>query len=320
MFRRTLFAATALPFAALPFAAGAQWRPDRPVRLIIAFPPGGSTDVLGRLVAPLMSTILGQQVVPENRTGAAGAVASGFVAQSAPDGLTLLLDSGGHATNPFLMRGLSFDYLTSFAPVTLLATLPLVLVVRAESGITTLAELLDRARREPATYGSVGVASRTHLAGALLLRRAGIAGTHVPYRGGADQITAQLRGETLFGFSSIALTAALIREGRLRALAVSAPDAVAQFPTVAPVAAQGFAGFAMMDWLGLHAPAATPAPVIQALSEAARAAMADASIQPRLAELGLQPAAHGPAAFVQFLAEERAVMRDLIAAENIRLD
>lgn len=315
MRRRLLLAASTMPLT-----ARAQWRPDRPVRLIIAFPPGGSTDVLGRLLAPLMSATLGQQVVPENRTGAAGAVASGFVAQAAPDGQTLLLDSGGHATNPFLMRGLSFDYLTSFAPVTLLATLPLVLVVRAESGITTLAELLDRARREAATYGSVGVASRTHLAGALLLRRAGIAGTHVPYRGGAEQITAQLRGETLFGFSSVALTAALIREGRLRPLAVSAPEAVAQFPGVAPVAAQGFAGFSMMDWLALHAPAATPAPVIQALSDAARSAVADPAIQPRLAELGLQPAAHGPAALAQFLAAERTVMRELIAAENIRLD
>jgi tripartite-type tricarboxylate transporter receptor subunit TctC len=315
MRRRLLLAA-----ATMPLTARAQWRPDRPVRLIIAFPPGGSTDVLGRLLAPLMSATLGQQVVPENRTGAAGAVASGFVAQAAPDGQTLLLDSGGHATNPFLMRGLSFDYLTSFAPVTLLATLPLVLVVRAESGITTLPELLDRARREPTTYGSVGVASRTHLAGALMLRRAGIGATHVPYRGGAEQITAQLRGETLFGFSSIALTAALVREGRLRPLAVSAPEAVAQFAGVAPVAAQGFAGFSMMDWLALHAPAATPAPVIAALSDAARAAMAEAAIQPRLAEFGLQPAAYGPAALAQFLAQERTVMRELIAAENIRLD
>lgn len=309
MLRRSLLA--------LPVAAQAQWRPERPIRLVIAFPPGGSTDLLGRLIAPLMSAALGQPVVPENRTGAAGAVASAHVAQSAPDGQTLLLDSGGHATNPFLMRGLAFDYLTSFAPVTLLATLPLLLVVRAESGIATLAELLDRARREPATYGSVGVASRTHLAGALLLRRAGIAGTHVPYRGGADQITAQLRGETLFGFSSIALTAALIREGRLRALATSAPDAVLGVP---PVAAQGFAGFSMMDWLALHAPAATPAPVIAALSEAAAGAMADAAIRPRLGEIGLQPDAQGPNALARFLAAERVVMRELIAAENIRLD
>jgi len=301
-------------------AARAQWAPSRPIRLIIAFPPGGSTDVLGRLIAPLLAARLGQPVVPENRSGAAGAVGSGFVASAPADGHTILLDSGGQAVNPYLMRGLGFDYVTGFAPITLLATLPLVLVVLAESGITSLAELLARARAEPAAYGSVGVGSRTHLAGALLLRRAGIAGTHVPYRGGADQITAQLRGETLFGFSSVALTAALLREGRLRALGVSSPLPALALPAVAPVAAQGVAGFSMMDWLALHAPAQTPAPVVARLAEAAAAAMAEPGIQSRLADLGLQPEVHGPAALAGFLAEERALMSGLIAAENIRLD
>jgi len=314
MFRRSLLA---MPLAG---AARAQWAPSRPIRLIIAFPPGGSTDVLGRLIAPLLAARLGQPVVPENRSGAAGAVGSGFVASAPADGHTILLDSGGQAVNPYLMRGLGFDYVTGFAPITLLATLPLVLVVLAESGITTLAELLARARAEPAAYGSVGVGSRTHLAGALLLRRAGIAGTHVPYRGGADQITAQLRGETLFGFSSVALTAALLREGRLRALGVSSPLPALALPEIAPVAAQGFAGFSMMDWLALHAPAQTPMPVVARLAEAAAAAMAEPGIQSRLADLGLQPEARGPAALGAFLAEERAMMSGLIAAENIRLD
>ena len=314
MFRRSLLA---MPLAA---AAQAPWAPSRPIRLIIAFPPGGSTDVLGRLLAPLLSAALGQPVVPENRTGAAGAVASAFVAAAPPDGHTILLDSGGHAVNPYLMRGLGFDYLTGFSPITLLASLPLVLVVRGETGITTLPELLAHARVEPATYGSVGVGSRTHLAGALLLRRAGIAGTHVPYRGGADQITAQLRGETLFGFSSVALTAALLREGRLRALGISTRTSALALPDIAPIAAQGFSGFSMIDWLALHAPAQTPAPIVARLAEAAVAAMAEPAIQPRLADLGLQPQANGPAALAAFLAEERALMSDLIAAENIRLD
>ncbi len=318
MIRRSLLA---MPLAAtLPGTARAQWVPTRPIRLIIAFPPGGSTDVLGRLIAPLLSAALGQPVVPENRTGAAGAVGSGFVAAAPPDGHTILLDSGGHAVNPYLMRGLGFDYVTGFTPITLLATLPLVLVVRGDSGITTLPELLARARAEPATYGSVGVGSRTHLAGALLLRRAGLPGTHVPYRGGADQITAQLRGETLFGFSSVALTAALLREGRLRALGVSSPEPALALPALAPIAAQGFSGFSMMDWLALHAPAQTPTPVIARLAEAAAAAMAEPAIQQRLADLGLQPEARGPAALTTFLAEERALMSGLIAAENIRLD
>ena len=300
MFRRTVLAAS------LAAPALAQWSPSHPIRLIIAFPPGGSTDVLGRLIAPIMAAALGQPVVPENRSGAAGAVASGFVAAAAPDGHTLLLDSGGHAVNPFLMRGLGFDYVTGFSPITLLATLPLVLVTR---DVITLPQLLLRDRP---SYGSVGVGSRTHLAGALLLRRAGIAGTHIPYRGGAEQITAQLRGETDFGFSSIALTAALLLEGRLRALGTATTAAVS--PGVPPL------GFGMSDWLALHAPARTPEPVVARIAEAARAAMAEPALQPRLAELGLQPAAAGAAALAAFLATERAVMASLIAAEGIRLD
>ena len=300
MFRRTVLAAS------LAAPALAQWSPSHPIRLIIAFPPGGSTDVLGRLIAPIMAAALGQPVVPENRSGVAGAVASGFVAAAAPDGHTLLLDSGGHAVNPFLMRGLGFDYVTGFSPITLLATLPLVLVTR---DVITLPQLLLRDRP---SYGSVGVGSRTHLAGALLLRRAGIAGTHIPYRGGAEQITAQLRGETDFGFSSIALTAALLLEGRLRALGTATTAAVS--PGVPPL------GFGMSDWLALHAPARTPEPVVARIAEAARAAMAEPALQPRLAELGLQPAAAGAAALAAFLATERAVMASLIAAEGIRLD
>ena len=310
MLRRSLLAlaSPALPRSGL---AQTQWAPSHPIRLIIAFPPGGSTDVLGRLIAPLLSAALGQPVVPENRSGAAGAVASGFVAAAPPDGHTILLDSGGHAVNPFLMRGLGFDYATAFAPITLLATLPLVLVVR---DALTLAQLLARDRPG---YGSVGIGSRTHLAGALLLRRAGVAGTHVPYRGGADQITAQLRGETDFGFSSIALTAALLREGQLHALGTSVPGPV--LPGVAPLA-QSYPGFSMFDWLALHAPARTPAPVVARLAQAAAAAMAEPGLQPRLAELGLQPATNGPAETARFLAEERRLMAGLISAEGIRLE
>jgi tripartite-type tricarboxylate transporter receptor subunit TctC len=313
MFRRALLA--------LPLAAPALAQ-DRPTRLVIAFPPGGSTDILGRLIAPRMSELLGATVTPENRSGASGAVGAGFVAQAAPDGATLLLDSGGQSVNPFLMRGLAFDYITDLAPVTLLATLPLLLVVRAEFGAATLPDLLARLRAEPAQtrYGSVGVGARTHLAMALLLRRAGIPGEHVPYRGGADQIAGLLRGDVPMGFTSVALAAPLIADGRVRPVAVSSALRAAALPEVPTVAEQGFAGFAMGDWLGLLAPAATPAPVIARIAEAAADAVTQPALQPRLAALGLQPAAEGPAAFGRFLADERATMAALIRDEGIRLD
>ena len=210
MLRRSILAS----LLAAPALAQA---PNRSTRLIIAFPPGGSTDILGRLLAPRMGEILGGTVTPENRAGASGAVASGFVAQAVPDGTTILLDSGGQSVNPFLMRGLGFDYVRDLAPVTLLATLPLILITRAEYGVADLPALLERLRAVPdqARFGSVGVGSRTHLAAASLMRRAGIRGEHIPYRGGADQMAGLLRGDVPFGFTSLALATPLIRDGKL---------------------------------------------------------------------------------------------------------
>ena len=299
----------------LPLAPSARAQ-DRPIRLVIAFPPGGSTDLLGRLVAPRMGELLGTGVTPENRSGASGAVGAGVVAQAAPDGTTLLLDSGGQAVNPHLMRGLGFDYATAFAPVTLLATLPLVLVVRPDLGVTGLPALLARLRAEgrPAAYGSVGIGARTHLAMAALLRRAGLTGEHIPYRGGADQMAGLLRGDVAMGFTSVALAAPLLREGRLVALGYSLPG------RVPAIAEQGFPGFAIGDWLALLAPAGTPPAIVQRIVAAAREAVMQPALRPRLAELGLEPAAEGPEALARFLAAERAAMGALIAAEGIRLD
>lgn len=300
---------------ALPLATPALAQ-ARPIRLVIAFPPGGSTDFLGRLIAPRMSELLGAQVTPENRGGASGAIGAGVVAQAAPDGNTLLLDSGGQAVNPHLMRGLAFDYATAFAPVTLLATLPLVLVVRADLGVATLPALLARLRAEsrPAAYGSVGIGARTHLAMAALLRRAGLAGEHIPYRGGADQMAGLLRGDVAMGFTSIALAAPLLREGRIVALGHSLPG---RPPSIAD---QGFPGFAIGDWLALLAPAGTPPAIIARIAAAAADAMNQPSLRPRLDDFGLEPAADGPEALARFLAAERAAMGALIAAEAIRLD
>ncbi len=306
---------------ALPLLPATAWAQASAVRLVIAFPPGGSTDILGRLLAPRMAALLGQMVTPENRSGASGAVASGHVAQAMPDGTTLLLDSGGQAVNPALMQGLGFDYVRDLAPVTLLATLPLLLVARPGFGVTSLPALLDRLRSEPrhARYGSVGVGSRTQIAAAALLRRAGIAGEHVPYRGGADQIQGLLRGDVPFGFTSLALATPLLADGRLRALGVSSAARAPAQPEVPTIAEQGFPGFAHGDWLALLAPAGTPAPVIAKLAEAAGTAVADPAIAPRLAALGLQLAAQGPEHLGRFLEDERALMARIIAEEGITL-
>jgi tripartite-type tricarboxylate transporter receptor subunit TctC len=194
--------------------------------------------------------------------------------------------------------------------------------VRAEFGAATLPDLLARLRAAPgsARYGSVGIGARTHLAMAQLLRRAGIAGEHVPYRGGADQVAGLLRGDLPMGFTSVALAAPLIREGRVRAVAISSAARSPLFPDLPTVAEQGFAGFALGDWLGLFAPAGTPAATIARQAAVAADAVGQPALRPRLDVLGLQPAAEGPEAFARFLAGERAEMELLIRGEGIRLD
>ncbi len=290
----------ALPALFLPVPALAQ---ERPLRLVIAWPPGGSTDALGRMLAPGLAARLSREVVAENRSGASGAVGAAAVAQAAPDG-GMLLDSGGHATNPWLMRGLAFDYASAFAPVALLATLPLLLAVRADDAAQDAAAL---AAARPAAYASVGVGSRTHLAAAAWARREGIIAQHVPYRGGAEQVTALLRGDVPFAFASVALLAPHLAAGRLRALGASLPGTA--WPDL---------GLGIGDWLALHAPAATPPALVARLADAALGALAEAA--PRLPPLGLTPDGRGPEGLRAFLAADSAAMGALIRAEGIAPD
>jgi tripartite-type tricarboxylate transporter receptor subunit TctC len=197
-----------------------------------------------------------------------------------------------------------------------------VLVVRAEIPATTLPDLLARLRADPAQarYGSVGIGARVHLAMAQLLRRAGIRGEHIPYRGGADQVAGLLRGDTPIGFTSPALATPLVRDGRVRAVAVSSAARFPALPEVPTVAEQGFPGFAIGDWLGLLVPAATPAPVVARIATAAADAVSQPALRPRLDAIGLLPAAEGPDAFARFLAAERAQFQALIHDEGIRID
>ena len=307
---------------ALPLLAAPALAQPRSIRLIVTFPPGGSTDILARLMQPAMERALGAALVIENRGGANGAIGMAAAAQAAPDGQTFALDAGGAATNPHLMRGLGLDYAAALAPVTQVTVLPALLVVRAEAPFADLAALLAhlRAHRGEAAYGSSGVGTASHLASAVLMRRAGLEAQHIPYRGGAEQLTSLRRGDTLFTFSTIPTIAPLIRDGALRALAASTPARAAAYPDVPTVAEAGHPGFAIFDFHAIYAPAGTPAEPVQRMAEATRLAMADPELRPRLAQLGLEPAAHGPAAFAAFLPAHRARMGELIRQENIRLD
>ena len=307
--------------ATVLLAAPAVAQP-RNIRFIVTFPPGGSTDILGRLIAPVIDRNLGANLVIENRGGANGAVGMSALAQAAPDGNTFALDASGASTNQHLMRGLGFDYAAAFAPVTQATILPSLLILRSESPIRDFAAFTQHLRANPGreSYGSSGVGTGSHLSGALLMRRGNFQATHVPYRGGADQLTSIRRGDTLFTFSTIPTIAALIRDGAIRPLVASTADRASAYPDVPTVAESGFPGFSLFDFHAIYAPAGTPAEPIARMAAAVRAAMTDGELRARFHQLGLEPAAQGTEAFARFLAARRAEMGALIAAEGIRLE
>jgi tripartite-type tricarboxylate transporter receptor subunit TctC len=321
--RRATLAMLAAPAIARPAVTRAQpaW-PAHPVRIVIAWPAGGSTDGLLRALQAPLQAVLGQAVVLENRAGASGSIGAAAVAQAAPDGYTLLSDASTQAVNPALLRGLAFDYLTAFAPITLVAQAPLLLTVRADSPAQDVPGLMAMLQAIPGggTYSSSGIGAAAHLAAAMLLRQAGVAATHVPYRGSPPQVQAVLAGEVMFTCATVPALAGLVADGRLRALATTAGARLAGYPAVPTVAEQGFPGFAMTEWLAMLAPAGTPTLILNRVAEAIATALRDPAVQQRLPALGMAAAGDGPAALTSFLAEQRVRMAALIQAENIRLE
>lgn len=311
----------ALPFLAAP-ALAQPWAPSRPVRIIAGWPGGGAADASLRLVTPHMQAALGQPVVIENRPGASGSIGAAAVAQAAPDGLTLLFDAAGQVSNPFLMRGLSFDYLTAFTPVTVFALLPNLLVVRSDAPFRTVADLVAHLRANPGreAFASTGIGIVSHLAGVMFAARERLVVTHVPYRASNQSIPGLLAGETLYTFNTTPLAAPLVREGRLRALAVTTPTRIPAFPDVPTMIEQGYEGFSINEWIGLFAPAGTPATAVQRHADAAAQGLADPTVRERHALLGMEIVANGPAAMAAFLAEQRGRIGALIRDNDIRLE
>jgi tripartite-type tricarboxylate transporter receptor subunit TctC len=311
--------------AFLPSAAaqgqGGAW-PNRPVRIVVAWPPGGGADIPARLAAGPMQQILGQTMVIENRAGASGSVAAGMVAQSPPDGYTVLADTAAISVNHLLIPGLPYDAATALAPVSLVALSPLMLVVRADHPARDLPGLLARLRAAPGrvSFGHSGVGTLTHLAPVLLLSRAGTAANHVAYRGGGPSVAGLMAGDVEFVFSTLPQATPLVREGQLRGLAVSLGQRLANLPEVPTVAEQGFPGFNLSDWLGFFVPAGTPPAVVARLGEAAGTAMRDPEVVRRIGQIGMLPRGSTPAEFVAFFADQRARLGALIREQGIRAE
>ncbi|MBS7809606.1 tripartite tricarboxylate transporter substrate binding protein [Roseococcus pinisoli] len=312
MKRRTMMAA-GLGTLAAPSLAGAQSAPS--LRLIVPYAAGGPTDIQARILAEQMVAPLEQRVVVENRTGAGVMVGTEAVAKAAPDGSTALLTTVAHAVNPSLFPNLPYDTERDFAPVALIAKVPLVVLVRKDLPVADMRGFLDwlRARNGQAVYGSAGVGSAPHLGTALLLMMAGLQAVHVPYRGSAPAMTDLAAGRIDFYLDAAASGLAQVRAGNGRALAWSMRTRGAVAPDLPTVAESGVPGYEAYTWSGVFFPAATPPAAVQRLNAACRQAMGHAGLRARFAELGAELAEPAPPeALGEFLRAEIAKWREVV--------
>ena len=311
-------ATPALAAPALAQSALAQWAPARPIRLIAPYTPGGGVDTTARLLGIPLGAFLGQPVVVENRAGAGGSLGAAELARAAPDGLTVMVDALAHTVNPALIRNLAFDYATAFTPITQLAILPQIMIVPNSLPATDLAGFIAHARARPGLpYGSSGNATAAHLAAALLLNRAGLQMEHVPYRGGTAALPDVISGNLTFVFGTVSSSLQMVREGRVRALAVTTAQRIPGLPDVPTVAEQGFPGYELNEWNGFYAPAGLPAPVLARLHEAARHALADNTLRSRFEALGAIPVGNPQAEFAAYVAAQRGLMAALVREARI---
>jgi tripartite-type tricarboxylate transporter receptor subunit TctC len=271
----------------LSWGIGAQTYPDRPVRLIVGFPPGGSSDTVARVVAQSLSPLLGQPVVVENKPGAGGVIGSDLVAKAAPDGYTLLLATAGHSTAAAMMAKLPFDAVRDFAWITTVTTYPFVIATAADSPIRSLPDMIARAKAAPGklSYSSAGVGTSHHLLGEWLAAEAGIDMLHVPFKGGTSPVTEVVAGRVDVMFETMTLVLPHIKSGRLRALAVTSPEPKDYLPDVPPVA-KTVPGVVFQSWLGVAAPGGTPPAVVERLNRELRKVLDEQEVQKRLSALG----------------------------------
>jgi tripartite-type tricarboxylate transporter receptor subunit TctC len=315
--RRRLLAATAGLALAGPVAA--QGWPDRPIRIVVPFPPGGSNDIVARQLAEALRPLLGQPVVVENRAGAGGNVGADAVAKAAPDGYALLLTAPGPlAINEHLFREMPFRPERDFAPVALVASVPIVLMVTPGLEARSVAELVALAKRQPGrlAFGSSGNGSTNHLAGELFKTMAGIDITHVPYRGAAPAMTDLVGGTIQMMFDNMPAALPQVRGGSVRGLAVAGTSRAAALPDLPTVAESGLPGFEAEAWFGLVAPNGTPETVLQRLRQACAQALASDAMRARLAEGGAEPGTRVGADFGAFIAAERAKWGRVVAASG----
>lgn len=298
------------------------WAPNRPIRIVSPYTPGGGTDTTSRLLAPAMGEFLGQPIVVENRPGGGGSIGAAAVAEAPSDGHTLMVDALGHVVNPHLLRGLRFDYARAFAPVSQVTIQRQILATPAALPVNTLAEFVDWAKARPGrlSYGSSGNATGAHLAGVLFVRETGLDIAHVPYRGGSAVIPDLIAGNVVFAFATGSSAVQLVHEGRLKALAVASAERLGALPQVPTTAEAGHPAVVVDEWNTLFAPAETPPEALARLHAAVMHALAQPAVRERFAQVGAGIVGSGPAEAARYIAAQREAMGRLVREANITVE
>ena len=317
--------ATALALLALanPWAANAQPNyPDKPIRFVVPYPPGGGTDVIARIVQVRLQAALGQNVLIENKGGAGGSLGTDVVAKAAPDGYTVLFTLSSHTINPAIFPKLPFDTQKDFEPIGLVASLPQILVANIALPVRNVADLTAQAKAAPTkfSFASVGNGSPGHLAGELQVIRTGAPMQHIPYRGGGPAVTDVMGGQVPLLWVSIPAAAQFVKAGKLKALAVSTTKRSSTFPDVPTMQEAGVADFEVDSWYGMLVPAKTPKAIIDKLNKALNTVLAEPAIRAQLLEQGAEAVGGTPEALGKLITAEIPKWVKLAKDANIKAD
>ena len=302
--------------------AGAQPYPSKPIRMVVPFPAGGGIDSVARVISPRMSEGLGQSIVIDNRAGASGTIGTEAVAKAAPDGYTLLATFSSHSQNALLYSKLGYDTVRDFAPITQIATVPIILVANPALPVKTVKELIALAKRRPGEilYASIGNGTPPHLSAELFNTMAGIKMTHVAYKGAAPSMIALLSGETQLTFTTVLVALPQVKAGRLRAIGVASLKRSAVMPETPTIDEAGLRGYESNAWYGLLAPAKTPPSIIEQLHRETVRTMQLADIRDSFKNQGAEPVGNAPDQFAAIIRDEIEKWRKVVQALGIKAD
>jgi tripartite-type tricarboxylate transporter receptor subunit TctC len=319
--RRTLLALAALAGAGVGAAAAQAW-PAKPVRLVVPYPPGGPTDVLARIVAVRLSEALGQPFAIDNKPGASGMIGAAEVAKALPDGYTLLSNASIHVINPSLYPKTAFDAIADFAPVTQLASVPLILVVNNDLPVRSVRDLIAYAKANPGklNFASSGNAAAPHLAGESFKLAAAIEMQHVPYKGSAPALTDLIGGQVQLMFDSMPSAMPHVKAGKLRPLAVTTARRSAAVPDLPTISEAGLPGFDISTWYGLWAPKGTPRELVTRLASESARILRSADVRERYAALGAEPVGSSPEEFAAYCRSELDKWARIVKASGAKAD